>query len=185
MQCYCLKDAVEERSLVKLCGYPLCDKPHDASKVRQKFHISTLTNKVYDVEERKLFCSSLCFKSSNFFKDQLETSPLWLREVETPVFAKLYTEKHEGDKESTLKNCNQDGDQNTPAQKPTPPKNSSSARNKSASNQSKENLGTTVKETLSSWFTIDSFRLVAGEDRLREEVSPVVCPSYFLKRIKH
>ena len=101
------------------------------------------------------------------------------------MFAKLYTEKHEGDKESTLKNCNQDGDQNTPAQKPTPPKNSSGARNKSASNQSKENLGTTVKETLSSWFTIDSFRLVAGEDRLREEVSPVVCPSYFLKRIKH
>jgi len=164
------QDAVEERSLVKLCGYPLCDQPHDASKVRQKFHISTLTNKVYDVEERKLFCSSLCFKSSNFFKDQLETSPLWLREVETPVFAKLYTEKHEGEKESTLKNYNQDDDQNNTAQKPTPPKTFTSARDRSASNQSKEDLGTTVRETLISWFTIDSFRLVAGEDRLREEV---------------
>ena len=102
------------------------------------------------------------------------------------MFAKLYTEKHEGDKESTLKNCNQDDDQNTPAQKPTPPKKSTSARDKSASNQSKEDLGTSVRETLISWFTIDSFWLVAGEDRLREEVSPVVCPFFlFFKRMKH
>ena len=101
------------------------------------------------------------------------------------MFAKLYTEKHEGGKESTLKNCNQDDDQNNTAQKPTPPKTFTSARNKSASNQSKD-LGTSVKETLISWFTIDSFRLVAGEERLREEVSPVVCPICFsFMRMKH
>ena len=101
------------------------------------------------------------------------------------MFAKLYTEKHEGEKESTLKNYNQDDDQNNTAQKPTPPKTFTSARDRSASNQSKEDLGTTVRETLISWFTIDSFRLVAGEDRLREEVSLVVCPFFFFKRMKH
>ena len=35
---------------------------------------------VYDITERKNFCSNSCFKRSNFLKSQVSTSPLWLRE---------------------------------------------------------------------------------------------------------
>ena len=35
---------------------------------------------VYDITERKNFCSNYCFKRSNFLKAQVSTSPLWLRE---------------------------------------------------------------------------------------------------------
>lgn len=49
---------------------------------KKQYHISTAANKVYDITERKNFCSSSCFKSSNYLKIQLLTSPLWLRDVE-------------------------------------------------------------------------------------------------------
>ena len=35
--------------------------------------------KVYDTEERKKFCSGTCFKASNFLRNQLDKSPLWIR----------------------------------------------------------------------------------------------------------
>ena len=42
----------------------------------------------------RLFCSNHCFKASNFFKNQLETSPLWLRESETMKEVKLLVENN-------------------------------------------------------------------------------------------
>jgi len=161
------QDAVEERSLVKVCGYPLCNKPHDASKIKQKFHISTVTNKVYDVEERKQFCSAVCFKASNFFKDQLETSPLWLREVDTPVYAKLFTGKQEGSKERNIQmSLQEEKAQTNENEIPTV-----AGENKNNRlGREREDPGSKVADVLRSWFTIDSFRLVAGEERLREEV---------------
>ena len=83
-------DAVEERSLTGLCGYPLCDNKREDKRRRGQFHISLKDKKVYDLEERKLFCSNWCFKASNFFREQLETSPLWLREVDKPKEVTLY-----------------------------------------------------------------------------------------------
>jgi len=83
-------DGVEERALTGVCGYPLCDKIREVKKNQGKFHISLRDKKVYDLEERKLFCSNWCFKASNFFREQLETSPLWLREVEKPKEVTLY-----------------------------------------------------------------------------------------------
>jgi len=171
------QDAVEERSLVKVCGYPLCDKPHDAGKIKQKFHISTVTNKVYNVEERKQFCSAVCFKASNFFKDQLETSPLWLREVDTPVYAKLYNGKQEAPKERNVQlSFKEEKTQNcfaerhaTKNEEPSVAAEHNESKSKRIGRE-KEDPGTTVKDALRSWFTIDSFRLVAGEERLREEV---------------
>jgi len=166
------QDAVEERSLVKVCGYPLCNKPNDASKIKQKFHISTVTNKVYDVEERKQFCSAVCFKASNFFKDQLETSPLWLREVDTPVYAKLYTGKQEAPKERHVQVIfNEEETRNFLCDRlETNDADDHDESRRSGIGREKEDLGTTVTDALRSWFTIDSFRLVAGEERLREEV---------------
>ena len=46
-------DVVEERSCIQVCGYPLCQKEVD-SKSTKKYHISTRTNKVYDISQRKV-----------------------------------------------------------------------------------------------------------------------------------
>jgi len=75
-------DILTERSIDKLCGYPLCPNKID-NKIKSKFHISLKEKKVYDTEERSKFCSGFCFKASHHLKGQLDSSPLWLREHKT------------------------------------------------------------------------------------------------------
>lgn len=75
------QDIVEERAITRLCGYPLCEETIKEIP-KQQYHISTATNKVYDITERKNFCSGKCYKSSNYLKEQMLTSPLWLRDQE-------------------------------------------------------------------------------------------------------
>ncbi|XP_039999249.1 putative RNA polymerase II subunit B1 CTD phosphatase rpap2 isoform X2 [Xiphias gladius] len=76
------KDAVEERSITKLCGYPKC--PNKLGKIpTQQYKISTKTNKVYDITERKCFCSNFCYKASKEFELQISKTPLWLRQHES------------------------------------------------------------------------------------------------------
>ncbi|XP_074545224.1 putative RNA polymerase II subunit B1 CTD phosphatase rpap2 [Halichoeres trimaculatus] len=82
------KDVVEERSIAKLCGYPVC--PNKLGKIpTQQFKISTKTNKVYDITERKCFCSNFCYKASKQFEIQISKTPLWLRQHESPSEIKL------------------------------------------------------------------------------------------------
>lgn len=92
-------DIVEERSIVKLCGYPLCD---DSLKTipKQQFIISTAQNKVYDITERKKFCSNKCFKSSVYLREQILTSPLWVRREDDilPEFKLLSFDEKDDDK---------------------------------------------------------------------------------------
>ncbi|XP_018057673.1 PREDICTED: putative RNA polymerase II subunit B1 CTD phosphatase Rpap2 [Atta colombica] len=81
-----MEDVIEERAIVKLCGYVLCSNQLTVI-IRQQYHISTRKNKVYDVSKRKNFCSSLCYGAANFLLEQMLESPLWLREKEDiPVF---------------------------------------------------------------------------------------------------
>ncbi|KAG7456653.1 hypothetical protein MATL_G00238220 [Megalops atlanticus] len=89
------KDVVEERSIVKLCGYPVC--PNKLANVpKQQYKISTKTNKVYDITERKCFCSNFCYKASKYFEVQISKTPLWLREEERPPDIKLMKEGESG-----------------------------------------------------------------------------------------
>ncbi|KAL7842017.1 hypothetical protein SRHO_G00237060 [Serrasalmus rhombeus] len=82
------KDVVEERSIVKMCGYPVC--PNKLTNVpAQQYKISTKTNKVYDITERKCFCSNFCYKASKCFEVQISKSPLWLRKEERPPDIRL------------------------------------------------------------------------------------------------
>ncbi|KAL7850919.1 hypothetical protein AOLI_G00212750 [Acnodon oligacanthus] len=82
------KDAVEERSIVKICGYPVC--PNKLTNVpAQQYKISTKTNKVYDITERKCFCSNFCYKASKCFEVQISKSPLYLRKEERPPDIRL------------------------------------------------------------------------------------------------
>ncbi|XP_033731935.1 putative RNA polymerase II subunit B1 CTD phosphatase RPAP2 isoform X2 [Pecten maximus] len=72
-------DIIEERAIAKLCGYPICQNPLGQIP-KQKYHISTRSNKVYDITARKNFCSNQCFTASQYFRRQLLTAPLWTRE---------------------------------------------------------------------------------------------------------
>lgn len=71
-------DIIEERAIMKLCGYPLCDAELFDVPTKQ-YHISATQNKVFDITQRKNFCSSKCYKSSEYLKEQLLTTPLWVR----------------------------------------------------------------------------------------------------------
>ncbi|XP_065088213.1 putative RNA polymerase II subunit B1 CTD phosphatase RPAP2 homolog [Ochlerotatus camptorhynchus] len=79
-QCH-FEDVVQERAIQKICGYPLCQNVL-SNVPQQKYVISLSNKKVYDITERKNFCSGDCFKASNFIKEQMLTSPLWLRAQE-------------------------------------------------------------------------------------------------------
>lgn len=82
------EDVIEERSILHLCGYPICPKALSEKEIpKQKYRISMKTNKVYDITARKSFCSNLCYKSAMHVKKQMLTSPLWFREYEKiPTF---------------------------------------------------------------------------------------------------
>lgn len=77
-------DIVEERSITKLCGYPICDITiTDVPK--QQYIISRAQNKVYDITERKKFCSNKCYKSSLYLREQILTTPLWVRKEDDVI----------------------------------------------------------------------------------------------------
>ncbi|XP_011638251.1 putative RNA polymerase II subunit B1 CTD phosphatase RPAP2 [Pogonomyrmex barbatus] len=81
-----MEDVIEERAIIKLCGYVLCSNQLTVI-IRQQYHISMYKNKVYDISRRKYFCSSLCYGAVNYLLEQMLESPLWLREKEDiPIF---------------------------------------------------------------------------------------------------
>ncbi|ESO05710.1 hypothetical protein HELRODRAFT_171372 [Helobdella robusta] len=68
-------DVIVERSISSFCGYALCAA--DLIEVpKKKYHISHLTSTVYDIEERKKFCSNNCFLSSKHLRKQISADPL-------------------------------------------------------------------------------------------------------------
>ncbi|KAM4896083.1 putative RNA polymerase II subunit B1 CTD phosphatase RPAP2 [Sylvia borin] len=89
------KDIVDERSIIKLCGYPLCQNKLE-NVPKQKYRISTKTNRVYDITERKCFCSNFCYRASKYFEAQISKSPVWMREEEKPPDIELLKEGRSG-----------------------------------------------------------------------------------------
>lgn len=75
------EDIVQERAITKACGFPLCNE-RLGEIPQQQYHISPRIKKIYDLTDRKNFCSGICLRKSNYLKVQLLTSPLWLREQE-------------------------------------------------------------------------------------------------------
>lgn len=85
-------DIIQERAIEKLCGWTLCENAL-TEVPQQQYKINCATKKVFDITERKLFCSGKCYKSAIYLKEQLLTSPLWLRDKEEiPEFKLLYLE---------------------------------------------------------------------------------------------
>uniref|UniRef100_A0A673TDA8 RNA polymerase II subunit B1 CTD phosphatase RPAP2 homolog n=1 Tax=Suricata suricatta TaxID=37032 RepID=A0A673TDA8_SURSU len=97
-------DVVDERSIIKLCGYPLCQKKLGIVP-KQKYKISTKTNKVYDITERKCFCSNFCYKASKFFEAQIPTTPVWVREEERDPDFQLLQEGQSGHSGKEVQLC--------------------------------------------------------------------------------
>lgn len=81
-------DVTVERSITNYCGYPLCLKELK-DKPTKKYKILLQTHQVFDITDRKMFCSNLCFTKSNYLKDQLEEEPLWIRGLEEDKKLKL------------------------------------------------------------------------------------------------
>ncbi|KAF4532214.1 hypothetical protein B566_EDAN002277 [Ephemera danica] len=75
------QDVVEERAILKICGYAVCSNVLKNIPTKQ-YQISTVSNKVYDLTERKNFCSSRCYKASCYLKEQIPISHVWLRDGE-------------------------------------------------------------------------------------------------------
>ncbi|XP_076463075.1 putative RNA polymerase II subunit B1 CTD phosphatase RPAP2 [Babylonia areolata] len=72
------EDVVEERSISRLCGYPVCSNAL-RQVAKQKYHISTRSNTVFDITERKKFCSNRCYTASEHLRKQIPQTPVWTR----------------------------------------------------------------------------------------------------------
>uniref|UniRef100_A0A1B6M2Y7 RNA polymerase II subunit B1 CTD phosphatase RPAP2 homolog n=1 Tax=Graphocephala atropunctata TaxID=36148 RepID=A0A1B6M2Y7_9HEMI len=89
------QDIIEERAINKLCGYPPCARNLENIPTKQ-YHISTTHNKVFDITDRKNFCSNLCYKASKYIKDQILTSPVWLRDSQPSTAYRLISLQSKG-----------------------------------------------------------------------------------------
>lgn len=67
-----------------LCGYPMCDVTL-TNIPKQQYIISSTQNKVYDITERKKFCSNKCYKSSIYIREQILITPLWVRKEDDVI----------------------------------------------------------------------------------------------------
>uniref|UniRef100_A0A9L0R461 RNA polymerase II subunit B1 CTD phosphatase RPAP2 homolog n=1 Tax=Equus caballus TaxID=9796 RepID=A0A9L0R461_HORSE len=72
---------------------------------KQKYKISTKTNKVYDITERKCFCSNFCYKASKFFQAQIPKTPVWVREEERHPDFQLLQEGQSGHSGEEVQLC--------------------------------------------------------------------------------
>ncbi|KAF9957546.1 RNA polymerase II associated protein 2 [Mortierella alpina] len=68
-------EVIEERNIVKLCGYPLCSRP--PRDIKGKFRISLHERKVFDISLLKQYCSSTCLAASRWLQSQLTEEPIY------------------------------------------------------------------------------------------------------------
>ncbi|CAF0822018.1 unnamed protein product [Rotaria sordida] len=90
----------EDRALRQICGYPICSTSLPKDIPTHQYHINVKVNKVIDTTERRLFCSTFCYKSSKYFERQIPTSPVWARQQQqqqqgnTPIKIELLTHEN-------------------------------------------------------------------------------------------
>lgn len=93
-----MDDVVTERHLIRICGYPLCDKMlTEAFDPKRKFKIDLKNRTLLNYEERIKYCSVLCMSSTQFLTSQMADEPLWMRYKDSTGYDGLY------DKSSSIK----------------------------------------------------------------------------------
>nr|VZI22205.1 unnamed protein product [Spirometra erinaceieuropaei] len=71
-------DIPVERVAYGNCGYLLCLKPV-GNQLKQTYRISSASRKVYEVGDRKYFCSDWCYRASCYLRKQIPAEPAWCR----------------------------------------------------------------------------------------------------------
>ncbi|VEL35161.1 unnamed protein product, partial [Protopolystoma xenopodis] len=71
-------DVAVERNAYKRCGYVLCDRPR-GEEIRQQYRIVSRDRRVYEVGDRKRFCSDWCYQASEYLRRQISSDPVWCR----------------------------------------------------------------------------------------------------------
>ncbi|XP_011087530.1 putative RNA polymerase II subunit B1 CTD phosphatase RPAP2 homolog isoform X2 [Sesamum indicum] len=67
------QDVVTERTIINMCGYPLCSNSLPSERPRKgRYRISLKEHKVYDLQETYLYCSSSCLINSRAFAASLQ-----------------------------------------------------------------------------------------------------------------
>lgn len=67
------EDVVKERSLAKVCGYPLCNNTLPSERPRKgRYRVSLKEHKVYDLQETYMYCCSSCVVNSRAFAASLQ-----------------------------------------------------------------------------------------------------------------
>ncbi|GAU21904.1 hypothetical protein TSUD_34010 [Trifolium subterraneum] len=67
------EDVVTERSIMNVCGYPLCHNALPTDRPRKgRYRISLKEHKVYDLHETYMFCSTGCVVNSKAFAGSLQ-----------------------------------------------------------------------------------------------------------------
>ena len=159
-------DITVERAVMKNCGYILCQKTL-SNIPKQTFKIYSKAKRVLDLSERKNFCSESCFLKAGNLKDQIPTSPLWLREDKDRVLFRL------NDRPSFVKNS-----QTEPIIEPKPSetKQKQSFKDKPKVKTIKKEKVVTPKDTFETletcfkqWWTPQSNNVLRGKEPLHDD----------------
>ncbi|KAG0716986.1 3-hydroxy-3-methylglutaryl-coenzyme A reductase [Chionoecetes opilio] len=73
-------DVVVERAVGGLCGYAMCR--HTLTDTHGARTYVIRANKVYDITERRNFCSNVCYEASEVVRRQVLKLPLYLRDTD-------------------------------------------------------------------------------------------------------
>ena len=76
---------VEERSVNRVCGYPLCAQPLNARAATPKYRLAPRDGKVYSAAASARFCSESCVVASAFFAKQLSAVSVHVRDHARPL----------------------------------------------------------------------------------------------------
>jgi hypothetical protein len=76
---------VEERSVNRVCGYPLCARALAAKDAPAKYRIAPRQGKVYSASSTARFCGEQCAVASAFFGKQLSAVNIHARDMTRPL----------------------------------------------------------------------------------------------------
>jgi hypothetical protein len=80
---------VEERSVNRLCGYPVCARTLPSLHVQPKFRIAPRQGKVYSASSSARFCCEQCAVASAFYAKQLSAVNIHLRDLTRPLLLRF------------------------------------------------------------------------------------------------
>ncbi|KAK4319331.1 hypothetical protein Pmani_009723 [Petrolisthes manimaculis] len=73
-------DVTRERAISGLCAYPMCGQALVDAFGERLYIIRN--NKVYNITERRNYCSDVCYEASGMVRRQVSTVPLYLRHTD-------------------------------------------------------------------------------------------------------